>query len=203
MSDVSIREQEGNSGDSVYDEIKMSEKGYGSSEFSRLTGIAPSTLRRYAQELESYGYFVYTTNKNHRIYLKHDVAAFTALKKLFDAKKTGEEAYAEVAAKYPDYRKRPVEGNLEDNDLIVFSKKDFESLITGFHEQTIKAVEEAAAQAAKLAVSENQKLLNESLERRDELLMKGLKTTLETQRQLAAAQEETSKKSFWNRLFGK
>lgn len=203
MSDVSVRELGDNSEDNIYDEIKTSEKGYSTSEFASKTGISPSTLRRYSLDLESHGYFVYTNSNNHRVYMKHDIAAFKALKKLFDAKKTADEAYAEVASKYPDYRKRPTEGSLEDNDLIVFSKKEFEALITGFHEQTKQAVQEAAVEAAKLAVSENQKLLNESLERRDELLMKGLKNTLETQRQLAATQEEESKKGFWNRLFGK
>lgn len=52
-------------------------------------------------------------------------------------------------------------------------------------------------------LDEQQRYIDERLNKRDETLMQSLRQSLENQKQLAAAKEEENKKGFWNKLFGK
>ncbi|WP_255265225.1 DUF3967 domain-containing protein [Parageobacillus toebii] len=55
-----------------------------------------------------------------------------------------------------------------------------------------------------MRLDQQQKYIEESLKKRDELLMQSLKESMETRKMIAAAKEEEGKKKgFWARLFGK
>lgn len=177
------------------------EAGYSASEFAEKIDIHNSKLRRWSIELAKLGYEVMKDGSGRRIYLKSDIGTFTKLKDYIENKKmSAEESYLAVANMFRDYRYSFKRDSLNETkqgekELVSISKSDLEEMIQAFTKQTEHAVQQA--------VKETEQRIMDTLNNRDTAIVNSLKQSLETQKLLAAAEDTSSKKGIWSRLFGK
>ncbi|MGF9775879.1 DUF3967 domain-containing protein [Priestia aryabhattai] len=154
-------------------------------EIADMTGLAQSTVRKYAQELEKAGY-VFKKDETGRFYTKEDVVIFTQLKEVRD--KAGikvEHAADVVVTQY----KRTIQ-NMSPAEASV--KQENEAIQIQHTMQYIEKLEEAIQQQQNMISK-----LEERLERqekrqdlRDESLTQVLREVAETKKMLAASKEK-------------
>lgn len=154
-------------------------------EIADMTGLAQSTVRKYAQELEKAGY-VFKKDETGRFYTKEDVIIFTQLKEVRD--KAGikvEHAADVVVTQY----KRTIQ-NMSPTE--VPTKQENEAIQIQRTMQYIEKLEEALQQQQNMISK-----LEERLERqekrqdlRDESLTQVLREVAETKKMLAVSKEK-------------
>lgn len=160
-------------------------------EIADMTGLAQSTVRKYAQELEKAGY-TFKKDETGRYYTKEDVVIFTQLKGVRD--KAGikvEHAADVVVTQY----KRTTQVMSPDK---VPTEKDKQAIQIQHTMQYVQKLEEALQQQQEMILK-----LEERLERqekrqdlRDESLTQVLREVAETKKMLAISKEKKWYK-FW------
>ncbi|MER2460446.1 MerR family transcriptional regulator [Bacillus subtilis] len=169
--------------------------------------INPNTLRRWSLELEKHGYIFERNTKEQRIYYERDIQTLSELKIILDKGQSMDNATKAIASKHKDRKNAEktlsvIINGERDNEQITLSKRDLESMI----ESTVeKAVIKAIEQEREAIFCAFELKMNDSIEKRDRLLMQSINRTMEEKRlEIAAAQEEKEeKKSWWNKLFSK
>jgi DNA-binding transcriptional MerR regulator len=165
------------------------------SDVCTLLGIKESTLRKYALILKDAGYEFHVNDKGQRGYFEKDVIV---LKRFLEIKQNRDMTLEQAAEAVMAWVQ-------QSNVAVSVIDRNRE---TERYNDDIKALKEMVAQQNELLkelmmrLDQQQKYIEESLKKRDELLMQSLKESMETRKMIAAAKEE-KKKGFWLRLFGK
>lgn len=166
--------------------------------------INPNTLRRWSLELEKHGYIFERNNKDQRIYYERDIQTLSELKIILDKGQSMDNATKAVATKYKERKNAEktlsvIVNNEENNEQITLSKRDLESMIESTVEKSVvKAIEqerEAMFKAFELK-------MDDSIEKRDRILMQSINRTMEEKRLEIAATKEEEKKTWWQKIFG-
>ncbi|RIW27284.1 DUF3967 domain-containing protein [Bacillus salacetis] len=175
-------------------------------DIAKITDIAESTVRKYAQLLEANGYIFNRNISGYRVYNKQDAKVFSEFKNVSKAESSVEETARNIASKYitkPSTDKGDVLGDTQshqgfDHDTVADLMKKV-NVLTDMNEKQMKFNEELLRR-----LDQQQKYLDERLEARDQTLIESLRETQETkQLLLAAREEEKSQKGFFRKLFGK
>ncbi|EMI11253.1 hypothetical protein [Anoxybacillus gonensis] len=168
------------------------------SDVCTLLGIKESTLRKYALILQDAGYKFHVNEKGQRGYFEKDVIV---LKRFLEIKQSRDMTLEQAAESVMAWIQ-------QSNISVSVTEKKQES---DRYNDDIKSLKEMITQQNELLkefmirLDQQQKYIEESLKKRDELLMQSLKESMETRKMIAAAKEEDEKKQkgFWSRLFGK
>lgn len=166
------------------------EFGYYSKDVALELDITTSTLRRWSIELEKEGYKFHRNEKEQRIYFERDFKAFREFKKLTSNSVPLSDAIKAVVAM--DFEKK--NGELTPSvqtDVIRLTKRELQSIIKS-------ALEEERDQFIEIM----QEKWNDSLEKRDRLLMQQLKHSMEQRQQQIEMEKEQNKKVWW-KIFSK
>lgn len=177
---------------------------YSTKDIAKITDIAESTVRKYAQLLEANGYIFNRGVSGYRIFSEQDINIFLEFKNTPKSESSVEDTAHDIAAKYvakPNIREVSVSDDtlqpqaidsamvgdlLEKIDVLTdMSKKQRE-----FNEELIKRLDQ------------QQKYIDNRLEERDQMLIESLR---QSQKQIAATHEgdKEQEKGFLARLFKK
>lgn len=174
----------------------MNEYGAFSKEVSELLSINANTLRRWSIELEKQGYMFERNNKDQRIYYKRDVMSLRQLQHLIGERVSMLDACMKVASEH--INKKELEQTLsiheKESVRITLSKEELEDII----ESSVKKSLERQEQFNKGLVErleQQQKYIDESLKRRDDLLLQSIRETQETHRLIEST--KTPEKKWW------
>ncbi|PFM99356.1 MerR family transcriptional regulator [Bacillus cereus] len=171
-----------------------------SKEVANYLDINPNTLRRWSLELEKHGYIFERNNKDQRIYYERDIQMLSELKIILDKGQSMDNATKAIAFKHKERKNAEktlsvIINGERDNEQITLSRRNLESIIESTVEKAIEQEREAMFNAFELK-------MNDSIEKRDRLLMQSINRTIEKKRlEIAATQEE--KKTWWSKLFSK
>lgn len=176
--------------------------------------IGDSTLRKWCLSLEEHGYSFYRTDQNKRIFTQQDLLVLQQFKKLVQEKNMSmNNASLIVTSKHqkvPFSDKTEIEQVINEENNVPYMRSNDE--LVGQLMLFIEQQEERYKQQEKFNKSliekldEQQKYIEERLNKRDNTLIQSLREVQETKKLIAAAEEkreEESKKSFFSRLFGK
>lgn len=167
--------------------------------------INPSTLRRWASELEKQGYKFERNDKNNRIFYDKDILALSDLKRLLDKTQSIEIATKTVAKQHADRKssEKAIAALQESDAQITLTKDELEEYTKNIIQQTAKqtamAIKEQLTEEITGQVIQKMQQVEEQ---RDRKLMQSIRATLDEKKieiEMAAA---VQKESFWNRLFG-
>jgi DNA-binding transcriptional MerR regulator len=181
------------------DDINEGQILMGPSDVCALLGIKESTLRKYALILQDAGYKFHVNDKGQRGYFERDVIV---LKRFTEIKQSSDMTLEQAAEAVMAWVRQ------SNMAVRVMDKKQEADR----YNDDIKALKEMVAKQNELLkelmmrLDQQQKYIEESLKKRDELLMQSLKESMETRKMISAAKEEeekAKKKGFWSRLFGK
>lgn len=179
--------------------ITNTEKAYTTKEVADYTDIAPSTVRKYAQLLESTSYNFIKSENGARVYVEKDVIAFKFLKELRESSNIKlDQAIAITVQKHATHDVALVDTQKE-NVVNNEHSKQYEELKEMIHKQDAainKQNELLEVLTNKLDVQHNQ--INNSINRRDEHITKLMRLTMENKKLLNAP-----RKSFWDRIRGR
>jgi len=172
---------------------------YSPNDIATLLNLKVSTIRKYANVLQKAGYHFHKNDKGHRGYYDHDVIA---LKKLIEIKShpdmTLEQAANAVVSwvKQSNVSGSDTENNISDKRYISYDE------FRGFQEKQEEQMQQVIDLNKELVnrLDQQQEYLDQRLKQRDHELMNVINQTLETRKQIAAA-EEKSKQGFFKRLF--
>jgi len=172
---------------------------YSPNDIATLLNLKVSTIRKYANVLQKAGYHFYKNDKGHRGYYDHDVIAF---KKFIEIKShpdmTLEQAANAVVSwvKQSNVSGSDTENNVPEKRYIRYDEfRDFQEKQEDQMQQVIDLNKELVNR-----LDQQQEYLDQRLKQRDHELMNVINQTLETRKQIAAAEEE-SKIGFFKRLF--
>jgi len=159
---------------------------YGSSDVADVLGIQESTLRKYCLLLEKGGYEFLKNEKSHRAFFDNDLIV---LKKMIKLKNDGDMTLEEAVKSVVAWNK--------GNDIAVSDMEEMRYIaryndlleeFKMFQQQQMEFNRELIAE-----VRNQQEYINERLEERDRLLVESMRQTLETRKEIAAAE----KKKWW------
>lgn len=172
--------------------------------------IGDSTLRKWCLSLEEHGYNFYRTDQNKRIFTQQDLIVLQQFQKLVQEKNMSmNNASLVVTTKH---QKAPFsdETEIEQENNVPSMRSDnqfIERLMTYIeHQEERQKQQEQFNKALLERLDQQQKYIEERLNKRDETLIQSLREVQETKKLIAAAEEkreEESKKGFFQRLFGK
>ena len=174
-------------------EIQTTQAVFGSSDVADVLEIQESTLRKYCLLLEKNGYEFLKNEVGHRAFFDNDLIVLKKMLKLKnDADMTLEEAVKSVVAWK------------NGNDITVSDTKEIR-YDTRYNElmEEFKSFREQQMEFNKQLIEEirgQREYINGRLEERDRLLVESMRQTLETRKEIAAA-EKGEKKKWWR--FGK
>ncbi len=180
----------------------MNELGFFSKDVALKLDINASTLRQWCLAMEKEGYKFERNDKDQRIFYERDINLLFELKNLIDKTRDRDNAIKTVVSRKNaiDNAEKMLGVHDNNSDNITVSKSELEELIQSSVEKAIEKEREAMFKAFEVK-------MNDSMERRDRVLMESLRQAQEERKvllQLAAAQEEEKKKKgFLARLFGK
>lgn len=176
------------------DDINQNQILMGASDVCAILDIKESTLRKYALILQDAGYHFHTNDKGQRGYFDRDV---TVLRRFLEIKKASDMTLEQSAnavmawVEQSGVSLRVIEKNKEDERYNA-DIKELKEMVSNQNE---------LLKALMTQMDQQQKYIDDSLKKRDEVLMQSLKESMETRKLIAAAQEEEKKKGFWKRLF--
>lgn len=170
---------------------------YAPKEVAALLGIEPVTLRNYAKLLEGQGYNFHKNEKSQRGYFDKDIIAF---KKLIALKNqsgmTLERAVNAVISWIQSENK--AHSDIENGAIQNISERSKEEILKEFQE--FKEQQLAFNQELLQQLKNQQKYIEETLNRRDKELMSMVREVQETKKELAMSQQ---KNGFFSKWFGK
>ncbi|MGG0592520.1 DUF3967 domain-containing protein [Priestia megaterium] len=160
------------------------EQSYFGNEVAKVIGIGNSTVRKYAIALEEQGYEFQRGINNSRVFYNKDILMMQRLITIMNKKSTTLEQAVKLAV------------STVEEDTITTPVTDKEHDIT-----VVERLERLEQINVKLVqqLQEQQRMLFERDQRRDEQLTNVIREIQETKRLTAAAQE---KRPWWKRIFG-
>jgi len=160
------------------------EQSYFGNEVAKVIGIGNSTVRKYAIALEEQGYEFQRGINNSRVFYNKDILMLQRLMTIMNKKSTTLEQAVKLAV------------STVEEDTITTPVTDKEHDIT-----VVERIERLEQINVKLVqqLQEQQRMLFERDQRRDEQLTNVIREIQETKRLTAAAQE---KRPWWKRIFG-
>lgn len=184
---------------------EYTERAYSTSEVAAMLDMAIPTVRKYSQELEKKGY-VYIKSKrtgSHqaRLYTEKDVTALRYFKELRANSHIKVDTAANIVIeRFGKGAIQSIRGN--DTQEITKYEEQYKEIKDMIHNQTemINRQNELIKELTN-RLDQQQEYIDRNLKERDGLLLNAIEERLETQRQIAAAEEE--KKGFFARLFKK
>jgi len=175
---------------------------YSTKDIAKMTDIAQSTVRKYAQLLEANGYIFNRGVNGYRIFSEQDINIFIEFRNMPKDEKSVEDTAHDIASKYvakPNIREgdessdtqqpRVIESAIVPDLLVkVDLLTDMSKKQSEFNEELIKRLDQ------------QQKYIVSRLDERDEILIKSLR---HSQQQIAATYEGNNEqeKGFFARLF--
>lgn len=180
-------------GDYMKSHTETTEKAYATKELAVMLDIAVPTVRKYALSLESMDYKFIRSESGARLFIEKDIMALRYLKELRDKTNIKVEQATNIVIE--KFGKGAIQDIMPTNteDIIPYDKQ---------YKNDMNELKEMIKDLSN-KVDQQQVYIKDHLEQRDQLLMQTLNNTLETKKELAAATENASKKSWWNRLFSK
>jgi len=175
------------------EETQVVQAVYGSGDVADVLQIQESTLRKYCLLLEKQGYEFLKNEQGHRAFFDNDLIVLKKMIKLKnDADMTLEEAVKSVVAWK------------NGNDIALSDTKEM-SYIARYNDllEEFKTFQQQQMEFNRELIAEvrsQREYINERLEERDRLLVESMRQTLETRKEIAAA-ENAKKKKWWR--FGK
>lgn len=174
---------------------------YTAKEVSARIGIATSTLRTWCLKLESSGYIFKRTDDGKRTFFEHDIAALRAMKELSDKKHPIEYAVEQVMIRFHTMTHSVTSDDAEGTIQTPPSSERFPNT-TEFiqeirlaireevHQEIKHTIREEIRQEVTAAIEEQNKRLEEHIDRRDRQLVKVLHEL-----------REQRKRKWWRKLF--
>ncbi|WP_028595408.1 MerR family transcriptional regulator [Paenibacillus assamensis] len=162
---------------------------YTSKEVSSSIGIATSTLRTWCIKLEAAGYIFKRADDDKRMFFERDITALRSMKELLDKKHSMEYAVEQVTARFNVMTHSVANDDGETALQPTASLERFPNP-TEFINDIRQAVREEIRQEVAAAMEEQNKRIDEHIERRDQQLMGVLREL-----------QENRKKSWWQKLF--
>lgn len=161
-------------------------KEYATKDMANICGLAPATVRKYAQQLEKAGHLFTKNDKGFRIFVDSDIELFKKMKDLSNDTGMNVEHIAESlinpkegAAEQAIQSESEVATPIQRNDTIQ-SDARYEALI-----EEVKSLKEL--------IMAQQQYMDQRLNERDRKLMEFQRTLLET----AASKEKAPWWKFW------
>jgi hypothetical protein len=206
--------------------VERVEAPYSAKDISLSLDIGDSTLRKWCLALEEHKYEFYRTDQNKRLFTEKDIIVLKHFQVLVKDKNMSMQNAAlivtsrfkkEVFSNETDVEQIEEEMNIvpairSQGDLIQLlvtkigsMEEQQERLIQSLIEKQTKEIIEVN-RALVQKMDEQQKYIEERLNKRDELLLQSIREAQETKQhllQIATAQEEQKKRGFFARLFGK
>lgn len=184
---------------------KNGEFGTFSKEVSLHLDINPSTLRRWASELEKQGYEFERNDKNNRIFYDKDILALSDLKRLLEKTQSIEIATKTVVKQHQDRKssEKAIAALQESGAQITLTKDELEEYTKNIIQQTAKqtamAIKEQLTEEITGQVIQKMQQVEEQ---RDRKLMQSIRATLDEKKLEIEMAATIQKESFWTRLFG-
>ena len=180
---------------------------YSTKDIAKLTDIAESTVRKYAQLLEKNGYLFVRNVSGSRLFTEQDLKVILELKAEPKEERSIEDVASHVASKYTA---KVVTSEKEKSDHTQGSQGFGTDMLTivveTVNELTDMTQRQLAVHKELLRTwDQQQTYIDQRLGERDQKLMESLRQSQEERRallEIAAGQEE-KKKSFFARLFGR
>lgn len=172
------------------DDVRQ-ENTYWSREMSALLQIGDSTLRKWCKVLESQGYRFLKDDAERRAFTDHDAIALRSFKELTMDKGVALDSAAKAVV---ERFSREALQNIALSATVSMDRYD------GAMEKVLEHMQrqEEFNKALLQELADQRRYIEESLKRRDEQLIAHLRESLETQRQLAAAEaEQRAVKRWW------
>ena len=173
------------------------DKPYSPKEVAALLDVGDSTLRKWCLAIEEEGFLFSRTDKNRRVFFDRDIVLFKEFKNLVQVQFLSmKNASMIVVSKHEGNAfeqkntKNAVLDNRSNNDKIEQMANDIEQL-KDLNKQLLNKLDE------------QQKYIEERLNKRDSLLIESLREAKETKQLLYEKQEQEKKKYFWSKLFNK
>lgn len=188
--------------DAVND-IVNTERAYITSEVASMLDLAVPTVRKYAQQLESKGYIFIkgkkTGSQQARLFTEKDVSVLRYFKEIREKSNIKvEEAASIIIEKFGKGAIQSVSPpDTANNSEEKQSDKQYDEL-----KDMIQTQNDLIKELTK-RLDQQQGYIEQSIEKRDRLLLQAMEDKLEARRQIAAAEEEEKKKGFFARLFKK
>lgn len=172
---------------------RWQENLYWSRDIVALLQIADSTLRKWCFVLESQGYRFLRDDQNRRAFTDHDAIVLRHFKELTQEKGVALETAAKVVAERFGRKATQI---IAPSATPPIERHD--SAIQRLLEHVER--QEQFNQKLLQELADQRRYIEESLKRRDELLMQHLRESLETKKQLAATEQQPRKWwQFWSR----
>ncbi|MBJ6360515.1 hypothetical protein ACFOQM_04200 [Paenibacillus sp. GCM10012307] len=174
------------------------ERSYWSREVAGFLQIGDSTVRKWCKQLESQGYIFFRDDQGRRGFTTKDIDALRYFKELTqDRSMALESAASEVSIRFSK------EQYQADESTAIESQDDHTTMMARIIQYVNKQEEFnmillKEVSAAREELQDQKRYIEESLNRRDEILLKHLKDSLEERR---AEAKEKSKHKWWK--FGK
>jgi len=175
---------------------------YSTKDIAKMTDIAESTVRKYAQLLEANGYIFNRGVNGYRIFSEQDINIFLEFKNTPKSEKSVEDTAHDIAAKYvakPIIKESDESTDTQSHQAIdsamVADLLEKVDVLTDMSKKQSKFNEELI-----MRLDQQQKYIDYRLEERDGILIESLR---QSQQQIAATHEsdKVQEKGFFARLF--
>jgi DNA-binding transcriptional MerR regulator len=175
---------------------------YATKEVIEILGIGDSTLRKWAIALEEHNYNFIRTSQNKRMFSEKDLVVLKQFQLMVQTKNLSISTAAEViAAKYSNGSADSFPIRTEDEQM-TYPPLPYETLVEQVNstKETVNELKTDIEQLKTLnkellsRLDERDKYINESLNRRDELLIQSVRESKETRKLLLEQNEEEKKK---------
>jgi DNA-binding transcriptional MerR regulator len=188
--------------------MDKTDKAYTPKEVNSLLDVSESTARKWCISLEKKGYMFIRNDRNQRLFTEHDLVALKKFQTLLKETNMPMDNAADIIIS------RFGKGTFEDRTLSVPEEFNEERRSLERSEETIEKLmkhiqtqeeymkkQDEFNQSLLKRLDQQEKYILSRLEERDKSLTDSLREMQQTQKLIAAAQEE--KKSFFAKLFGK
>lgn len=150
---------------------------YTSKEVSVSVGIASSTLRTWCLKLEAEGYPLRRSDDGKRMFFERDITALRTMKELLDKKHSMEYAVGQIVSKYNTKTHSVTDDDGDKGSAIISADPSSERFPSPaeFMQEIRRAIREEVHQEVAAAIEEQNKRLEEHIDRRDRQLMEVLR----------------------------
>jgi len=192
--------------------MSTSENAYWGKEVAEILQIGESTLRKWCLSLENEGYTFTRGQHKSRAFLDHDILTLRRMKELIQNKDVTLKTASEIVVSTFEKGDR-TRAVLQENELVEVSVPSAlsvrqEELLMEVLERQERLEEQNRLLISKLG--EQQKYIDEKLEKRDKQFIEAIRESQESKKLIASALEqqeqrerEEQNKGFFARLFGK
>ena len=198
--------------------MNTSENAYWGKEVAEILQIGESTLRKWCLSLENEGYTFTRGQHKSRAFLDHDILTLRRMKELIQNKDVTLKTASEIVVSTFEKGDR-TRAVLQENELVEVSVPSVSSAQSVRQEELLMEVlerQERLEEQNRLLISklgEQQKYIDEKLEKRDKQFIEAIRESQETKKLIASAleqqeqreqkEQEEQNKGFFAKLFNK